>query len=137
VDEGASVPGFAANIDLAATAIDAVGLTPEIPMDGQSLLRGKARDRVLLEFWGAPARAAPLALTSPWASTRSQAYQYVEYYEIGDLSSVWFREYYDLDSDPWQLSNLLADESARDRVAIEQLSAQLAADRACTPGSCP
>jgi hypothetical protein len=118
--------------------VEAVGLSPEIPMDGKSLLSGSARDRVLLEFWGAPARAAPLALTSPWASTRTPSFQYVEYYEPGNWTSApTFREYYDLDSDPWQLSNLLADGSASARIDVERLSAELATDRACGSAGCP
>jgi arylsulfatase A-like enzyme len=135
---GAEVRGFAANIDMAPTVVEAVGMTPEVPMDGKSLLGGSARSRVLLEFWGAPARAAPLALTSPWASTRTHSFQYVEYYEPGNWSSApTFREYYDLDSDPWQLSNLLADGNASDKPDVERLSAELAADRVCGAAESP
>lgn len=137
IAEGAVVPGFAANIDLAPTVVDALALSPEMPMDGASLLADSARSRALLEFWGAPARAAPRALTSPWASTITHSFQYVEYYEVGDLSSVTFREYYDLESDPWQLSNLLADGSTGAKPDVDRLSAGLAADRACGSGTCP
>jgi arylsulfatase A-like enzyme len=138
VAEGETIRGFAANIDMAPTAVEAVGLSPEIPMDGRSLLGGRARNRVLLEFWGGPARAVPRGLRSPWASTRTHSYQYVEYYEPGSWSSpTTFREYYDLESDPWQLSNLLADGNTSDQPDVERLSAELGADKACGSEDCP
>src|SRR5204863_46264 len=49
VARGEEVRGFAANIDMAPTVVEAVGLTPEVPMDGKSLLGGSARSRVRLE----------------------------------------------------------------------------------------
>jgi arylsulfatase A-like enzyme len=80
--------------------------------------------------------------TPDWASIRSDDYQYAEYY--GSDGGVMLREYYDLRSDPWQLTNLLGDEDplndpTPDRVAA--LSARLALDRRCEgtsgPDTCP
>jgi arylsulfatase A-like enzyme len=65
---------FAANIDVAPTVLDAVGL-PIGDLDGQSLLdEDWERRRLLLEYW------CNIRSCNPWASTRTRSYQYVEYY---------------------------------------------------------
>ena len=62
-----------------------------------------------------------------WASLRTRRFQYVEYYRDGKR---FFREYYNLVRDPWQLRNLLHDRNpAGPNVAA--ISAQLQRDRRC------
>jgi hypothetical protein len=62
---------------------------------------------------------------------------YVEYYDGGDHQRIEHREYYDLVADPFELENLLADNSAANDPPTAALSAQLAADRDCSGASCP
>lgn len=129
---GASDLRLAANIDVAPTVLDAVGIEPDSPPDGQSLLSTSgARERWLTERWRLPEKAA----IPDWASTRTKTYQYVEYY--ADDESVMDREFYDLAADPWQLRNLLGVPAGADEVPVAELSRQLAADRGCAGGSCP
>lgn len=121
---------FVANIDIAPTVLEAAGVTPAQTMDGRSILQPEARDRILLEHW---------FKRPDWASIRTSSYQYVEYY-AADSTTVVYREYYDLVSDPWQLTNLLGDVDVLNDPAparIAQLSAQLALDRRCEGDECP
>ena len=133
VTAGAIDPRMAANIDVAPTALEAAGLSspPDAPMDGVSLLTGAPRQRLLLEYY-----RSPDALKWPnWSSTLTPTYQYIEWYE-DDLRTVSFREYYDLTTDPWQLTNLLGDSDPGNDPDVGTLSAVLAQDRTCAGASC-
>ncbi|MFF2951874.1 sulfatase [Kitasatospora sp. NPDC057965] len=126
-----------ANIDVAPTILDAVGITPDTPQDGHSLLTAADRDHLLVEWWkqGTAAGGPPT-----WSSYVAADKQYTEYYALhtdanGTVSGtgeVKFREYYDLAADPYQLSNLLyqATPQQEQALGVPALAAQLAADRA-------
>jgi arylsulfatase A-like enzyme len=119
------------NVDIVPTILDAAGVDPLTTLDGRSLLQAWERDRMLTEHWwsGPP----------PWASLVNPLYQYTEYYEA-DEQTVRFREYYDMAADPWQLTNLLGDPDPDNDPAperLDELSAQLAADRSCSGPDCP
>ena len=127
------------NVDPAATVFDAVGVQDmDYEVDGRSLLDpGWDRDHIFSEnkFGG---RAVP-----SWATIRTATYQYTEYYDEA-LGETTFREYYDLVSDPYQLTNLLADgDPANDpsNEELSQLSLSIQRDRRCEgsngPGECP
>ena len=126
-----------ANIDIAPTILDAAGVTPDTPQDGQSLLSTHSRDRLLTEWW---AEGAVNGGPPSWASSINTTRQYVEYYDLktdaagraAGTGTVLFREYYDLVDDPYQLNNLLYKSTAATERAlgIAALSRQLAADRA-------
>jgi arylsulfatase A-like enzyme len=106
---GGSDERLVANIDIAPTVLDAAGIEPEHVVDGRSLLDPSLeRDRLLLEYFRREGRETP-----HWASLMTDAYQYVEYYADDRLVPN-FREYYDLASDPWQLENLLGNDSVAD-----------------------
>lgn len=131
VTQGVRDDRLIANVDIPSTILDVAGIRPDprYPQDGRSLFdeRNRNRDRVLLEYWGGTPDHPPT-----WASTRTRAYQYVEYYD--NQGTVIFREYYDLDDDPWQLKNLLEDgDPSNDPPAGElaDLSARLRQDRTC------
>jgi arylsulfatase A-like enzyme len=117
---------LAANVDLAPTILQAAGISPgpSMSFDGRSLLEPSHRSRLLLEYGS----------TGGWASTRTRDFQYVEYYDNGQVT---FREYYDLRADPWQLTNLLADDDTANDPDVTALSAQLTADRGCRESACP
>jgi arylsulfatase A-like enzyme len=128
------------NIDIAPTVYDAAGITPdeEHPVDGRSLLAPASRDRILLEYHRREDRAVPT-----WSSTRTPTYQYTEYYSE-DSQEIIFREYYDFTTDPWQLTNLLADGDPTndpDAAVLAAYSIRLHRDRRCQgtqgPDACP
>ena len=140
--KGARDPRLTGTVDIAPTVLDAAAISPDPtkpPLDGRSLLEPDTRDRILLEYW--QGHASPWIQT--WASIRTPQYQYVEYYGDDEATKI-FREYYDLVEDPWQLENLLADGDPTNNPDVPDLSAQLAADRACVgvgpgpgPSPCP
>jgi arylsulfatase A-like enzyme len=123
---------MAANIDIAPTILDAAGIepSPDVPMDGRSLLRSWAREEILTEAhqhrWPSPS----------WASVRARSRQYVEYYD-DDTGAVLFREYYDLKKDPWQLHNLLGGDDRTDEPDTAGLERRLDRYRSCTGRACP
>jgi arylsulfatase A-like enzyme len=130
VPAGATDVRPAANVDIVATIMDAVGFgpDPQYPIDGRSILDGASRRKMLTESW-------PLGSRGPWASTRTPSYQYVEYYD--DTSgAVDFREYYDLTADPWQLTNLYADGHPRNDPWAPALADELAGLRSCVGDAC-
>ena len=134
VGAGTSDPRLASLVDLAPTVLAATGISPDpsTPIDGRSLLSTTTRNRLLVEYY-----LHPLAPAVPgWAATRTPTYQYTEYY-ADDRETVIFREYYDLAADPWELRNLLGDTQASNDPNVAELSAQLAADRACEGSGCP
>lgn len=119
-----------ANIDVAPTVMDAVGLEPPLtpPMDGRSLLDPTwARDRLLLEYFRRADRGTP-----EWGATLTKEDQYVEYYEDGGRINATFREYYNLILDPFQLENSLGNsDPTDDPVAFPLRAQQLDQDRNC------
>jgi len=133
LDAGVKDDRTVATIDVAPTIYAAAGITPRHVVDGTSVLGSRARQRLLLEYYAQPFGAFE------WASTVTDDYQYTEYYGLDGYSE--FREYYDLNSDPWQLENIFGDADPGNDPEAATLSAQLAADRACRgtvgPAACP
>jgi arylsulfatase A-like enzyme len=121
------------NVDLLPTILDAtmIEADPNHVLDGESLLDARARERLLTEFWSE-------AGIPSWASIRTAEYQFVEYYDDGEVT---FREYYDLAADRWQLANLLGDGVPGNNPDVGPLSERLAIDRSCSgsegPTACP
>lgn len=141
--DGHITPGLedgrlAGTIDIFPTVLAATGIavSRRYRPDGRDLLLS-ARERILLEYFIDPVRPVP-----DWASIRTPTFQYIEYYGSG--GGVTYREYYDLVSDPWQLSNVLHDADVGNDPPpgqIEELSGVLARDRRChgteTRKACP
>jgi N-acetylglucosamine-6-sulfatase len=125
------------NVDLAPTIYTATGLSGSSPtvLDGHSLLTPRARPYELNEYWyDYPANGK----VPTWAEIHDTHYAYIETYD-GSGARV-FREYYDLDTDPGELTNLLGDKStANDPSAalLASLAARLAAARTCSGAGCP
>jgi arylsulfatase A-like enzyme len=128
---GTSDERLAANIDIAPTVLDAVGISQSAvgPIDGRSLLSEVDRSRLLFELRG----------VRNWASLRTETYQYTEHYRDG--GRVRFREYYRLTKDPWQLRNLLGDDRRANDPGVSRLHRQLRQARSCVgpdgPSACP
>ncbi|MGI8942577.1 MAG: sulfatase family protein [Actinomycetota bacterium] len=120
-------------VDIAPTVLDASGVDSEAAteMDGRSLLDGWRREEMLLEHWDS--KAVP-AYGSLW----SKEYQYTEYYSK-ERSRVFFREYFDLRKDPWQLENLLEPGSKNrpGRRELKKLSKRLDRFSSCDGSDCP
>jgi arylsulfatase A-like enzyme len=134
VAAGTSDNRFAANIDIMPTVLQAAGIAPDprYPLDGRSLLEPNRRWRLLFEYWNDPANGAGI---NGWASDRTDTYQYIEDYRSD--GTLLMREYYDLRSDPWELTNLYADGNPSNDPPVKPLHDQLAADRSCVGTSCP
>jgi arylsulfatase A-like enzyme len=112
-------------VDIAPTVLDAAGVAADPakpPADGRSLVSSERRTRIVLEYWRG--RAIPT-----WASLRTRRYQYIEYYTR--RGRRFFREYYNLRRDPWQLRNLLHDGSPANNPEVARLARQLRHDRRC------
>lgn len=116
---------FVGNIDVAPTIMDAAGISAASgsPVDGRSLLNLAGRKKMLTESWNQGPRG-------PWASIRTPDYQYTEYYE-NDATTVEFREYYLIATDPWQLTNLYNDGNPRNDPYVGALHKELAKARRC------
>jgi arylsulfatase A-like enzyme len=124
-----------ANVDIAPAIAHVARLDRDGPaMDGRSLFdRRWSRDHILVEYF-----AGDTAPTPTWASVTALESQYVEYYD--EAGNRTFREYYDLLQDPWQLTNTLRDFNPTNDpspLRLQQLAAQLAADRTCAAARCP
>jgi arylsulfatase A-like enzyme len=137
LEPGTVDPRLVANIDVAPTILDAAGVVPSHEVDGRSLLEPFSRTHLFLEFFNTP----PTMRIPPWASSRTTAEQYVEYYS-GDPQRVVFREYYDLQADPWELRNLLRDgDPSNNPASLGLIQAQVDQGRGCYgtvgPEACP
>jgi arylsulfatase A-like enzyme len=131
IPEGKVDSRIVANIDIAPTILDATSISPDRRMDGRSVLKRSSRRQLLAEYTFMEGFEAP-----NWASLRTKAFQYTEYYKR-EGGGVRFREYYDLERDPWQLHNLLGDEHPSNDPNVEALTRRLDRARACEGTDCP
>jgi arylsulfatase A-like enzyme len=130
------------HVDIAPTILQATGTSPSLkyPMDGRSFLSSDLRTENLLEYHWSP----DFKNTPSWAAIRSDAFDYIEWYQDDAGTQIRAREYYDLTKDPWELVNLLGDTDTTNDPApatLADLAARLARYRVCngTTGStaCP
>jgi arylsulfatase A-like enzyme len=140
---------FVANIDLPATALDAVHAGQGAPaVDGRSLLaQGRKRKLDFTEVAGVTTSGS--CSGGLWAAIKSATFQYIAYYKgtltqdndpltkdlcLTNLSeSPYFREYYDITSgaDPLELTNLLGDGSSENDPPTAQLDELVNRYRSC------
>ncbi len=124
VAEGSLNHDIVANIDVAPTIYDAAGLI-EPHTDGRSLLRPVSRQHILLEYWNEGGAGVPT-----WSALWTPSWEYVEY-------GNGFREYYG-PRDPWQLDNVLENDTSGDEPSnLGALAERLAEARSCVEGKCP
>jgi arylsulfatase A-like enzyme len=133
VPAGTTDPRLAANVDLFPTVMDAAGLPFQGPIDGRHLWNEPPRDVIFLEHFF---DREPVGIPA-WASVRTEATQYIEWYRGGRTV---FAEYYDLGDDPWQLRNLMAG-GEPPRPQTRELRRLVRGFRSCVgtsgPNACP
>jgi N-acetylglucosamine-6-sulfatase len=122
VKAGATPSQMALTIDLAPTILELAGLAPEPPVDGRSLvpvLRGQApalRTSFLIEYWSDS--VFPRIERMGYDALRTERYKYIRFRELAGMD-----ELYDLDTDPWELQNLVA--SSAHETVVDALKAEL------------
>jgi arylsulfatase A-like enzyme len=151
-----SQPALVTHEDLAPTLLDLAGAAVPDTMDGRSmrpLFEGQTtgwRSDFLAEFsgkynpfflydtldqvrWYIAAGALPV-LVPTWRAVRSEQYVYIQWYG-GDVHDY---ELYDLDADPYELTNLIAtpEGQAQHAALVAQMQARLDALADCSGLSC-
>ena len=133
--------------DLLPTYLDAAGYSPpelHYPLDGRSFLPGRAGKAVKLLEFGPVGRPSPSRYEGhrnipTWAALRTAGWHYIEYYAADNTTVTW-KEYYDLTTDPWELANLLVTDPTR-APDVATLSAELGRRVSCAgtvgPNACP
>ena len=132
VPKGVEVEEMAINADLSPTLLDAAGATATLPQDGRSLLkladepdRYFGRELLIEQFSPDGEDGEPIG--TEYQAVRTQRYVYVQN-ATGEL------ELYDLDADPFQLQNQIANPDYDEVEAA--LAARLAALASCRGKSC-
>jgi N-acetylglucosamine-6-sulfatase len=121
---GSKPEGFALNIDVAPTCLEVAGVRPETAMHGQSLaplLRGNPRvwrTSFLIEYFSD--RVFERMQNIGYRAVRTKRWKYIHYTDLGDGMD----ELYDLQADPYEMKNLIADPAARPM--LEELKQELA-----------
>jgi arylsulfatase A-like enzyme len=122
----------ATNVDLAPTVVAATRVTPLTPMDGKSLLDSWTRPRLYTEYW----RTFDHKSIPPWDSVRTAHVHYIQYYDA-ERARVIYREYYRLDSDPWELRNVFHDGDPSNNAKTRWLRDLIRRYKACSGATCP
>ncbi|WP_262380110.1 sulfatase [Nonomuraea sp. PA05] len=134
VAAGSTITHLGATIDLAPTVAELGGATVPAFAEGRSLvplLRARPpsewREHVLVEFTRPANRSSAAQTPVPaYQALRTGQYTYVRY-ETGE------RQLYDLNADPYQLSNLAA---TADPALVARLDQRLSAMVACSGANC-
>ena len=105
------------NIDIFPTLLDILGEDIPSKLHGQSLLKPLKQQRWPEKrnhiYYQAP---TPQLGSQPLAALRTDRYKYIETYQKENLQEIIFRELYDLENDPHELTNLAAEEAHQDLV---------------------
>ena len=134
VPAGAVDDRFVTHIDIVPTILAATGVSQsQVALDGRDILSGYARQQALTEYWNDPNNNPNIPA---WASIRTAAWQYTEYYDGANPATVTFREYYNMQTDPYQLVNLLADGNPSNDPDTGPLSQRLRTARQCAGAGC-
>ncbi len=135
VAAGATDPRQVTHVDVLPTVLAAAGITQSSSvLDGHDILSGHSRDTAYMEYYYDPGNNNGIPT---WASIRTSTFQYTEYYGADNaMTTVSFREYYDMVNDPFQLVNLYGDGNPANDPDTAALSAQLAAQKTCVGATC-
>jgi N-acetylglucosamine-6-sulfatase len=122
VRAGATLSQLVQTIDLAPTVLALAGVTDTAQRQGKSLvplLDGRTppwRSSLLIEYYSDT--VFPRILTMGYESVRTERYKYIRYTELKGMD-----ELYDLETDPFELDNLIG--SPRGQALLPQLQAEL------------
>ena len=122
IKAGLTPAQFALTIDLAPTLLELGGVAVPTDVQGRSLvplLEGRAprwRDSFLVEYFSDT--VFPRMVTMGYDAVRGERYKYVRYRELSGMD-----ELYDLESDPYEMTNLIDD--ARSAPALARMKAEL------------
>lgn len=109
-------------IDFAPTILEIAGVRDTVRRDGRSLVplfSGAAtswRQSILLEYYSD--RVFPRVLTMGYKAVRTERYKYIRYTELQGMD-----ELYDLESDPFEMDNVI--DTERGRAVLPELRAEL------------
>ena len=119
---GTTPPQMALSIDLAPTVLEIAGLEPRPGLQGRSLvplLTQTVRDwrsSFLIEYF--TDTVFPRIRTMGYAAARTAHHKYIQYRELRDMD-----ELYDLDADPYEMTNLIAKPEAAEM--LQQMRSEL------------
>lgn len=122
VPAGSTPEGLAGNVDIAPTMLALAGVPIPSSMDGRSLLpvlQGSAapiRDELLIEYYSDT--EFPRLKGMGYQAIRTNRYKYIRYVELKGMD-----ELYDLQTDPFELDNLLP--SRAPAALVQELSQRL------------
>jgi N-acetylglucosamine-6-sulfatase len=111
IDAGTTRDELVLSIDLAPTLLDLAGVHPLDRMHGRSLaplLRGEAPDwrtSFLVEYY--TDTVFPRVRNMGYKAARTERYKYIHYLDLKGMD-----ELYDLESDPYEMQNLISEPSA-------------------------
>lgn len=124
ISAGSSIEPLVQSIDLAPTLLAFAGLTPGQHIEGRSLLplfSGEATDwrsSVFIEYY--TDTVFPRVYKMGYKAVRNHQYKYIQYTDLEGMD-----ELYDLEKDPFELHNVIADENYR--AVLRTLSTELSA----------
>jgi N-acetylglucosamine-6-sulfatase len=102
---GAKPEQMVTSVDIAATALELAGVKPPVRLDGQSLLSGRHREGILIEYFSDT--VFPRIRNMGYRAVRTRRWKYIQYRELKDAD-----ELYDLETDPNERVNRIADAKA-------------------------
>lgn len=135
---GSADTRLTSNVDIAPTILDAAGADDRLryPLDGYSLLDPRWTRNLQYEesFNVRPDKH----WEPPWRSIRTPGYQFIEWLSQTFPEHTVWREYYDLRADPYELHNLLRDETTANDPPVQRLHEKLVKAGFCAGHpSCP
>ena len=126
------------NVDVTPTILAAAGVDNGLryPLDGYSLLDSKWKRKMQ---YGESYNVRPdKHWEPPWRSIRTPDYQFIEWLSQTFPEHTVWREYYDLRTDPYELHNLLHDDSTANDPPAQRLHDKLVKAAFCAGHpSCP
>ena len=119
---GSTPAQLAQTIDVASTILEIAGVRDTVARDGRSLvpvLSGSPtvwRHSILLEYYNDT--VFPRILTMGYKAVRTERYKYIRYTDLAGMD-----ELYDLETDPFEMGNLI--DTERGRALLPELTAEL------------
>ncbi len=111
--------------DVAATALELAGVKPPQPLHGRSLVAGRRREAVLVEYFSDTVFAR--IRNMGYQAIRTERWKYIRYLELAASD-----ELYDLGNDPCELDNRIQDRAAPLR-EMQRLLARLLQETGARP----